>query len=104
MSSQRQEAFKRGILAFRANSFVDAVRHFDQALDQAANEVPLQIKILDSRAATKAKLQDFKAALADAKRIIDLCPEISKVSKNIFKDRVHDLRACHPMLKQWSRP
>lgn len=73
-----QDAFKTGIEAYRKKEFKDAVENFNTALEQT-NEPNIRIKILDSRAAAKEQLQDFKGALADAKKVIDLCPQLPKV-------------------------
>ncbi|EGF99641.1 uncharacterized protein MELLADRAFT_94208 [Melampsora larici-populina 98AG31] len=77
--SNPKDQFKSGVIAFRKQQFSDAIIHFDQALNQNSNhETSFEIKLLDSRAAAKEKLKDFKGALLDAKRVIDLCPELPK--------------------------
>lgn len=78
-SSNSKDQFKSGVIAFRKNQFSDAINHFDLALKQNSNHEPsFEIKLLDSRSAAKEKLKDFKGALLDAKRVIDLCPELPK--------------------------
>ncbi|KAH9811354.1 hypothetical protein DFH28DRAFT_1182248 [Melampsora americana] len=78
-NSTSKDQFKSAIIAFRKNQFSDAINHLDLALNQnSSHETSYEIKLLDSRAAAKEKLKDYKGALLDAKRVIDLCPELPK--------------------------
>ncbi|WAQ84853.1 hypothetical protein PtA15_5A426 [Puccinia triticina] len=71
--------FQRGITAFKAEDYQRAIQCFDQAFEASSNEsVALKINILDSRAASKEKLNDIKSSLSDAKQVIDLAPESPK--------------------------
>ncbi|KAG0140446.1 hypothetical protein CROQUDRAFT_665170 [Cronartium quercuum f. sp. fusiforme G11] len=74
-----QDAFRTGVKAFRENDFPEAICQFDSALEHAATtDSSFHIKVLDSRAAAKEQLQDYKGALSDAKRVINLRPELPK--------------------------
>lgn len=48
-------------------------------MQQALNEEPGNFKLLDARCATLSKLSKHKSALADAKQLIDMQPDVVQV-------------------------
>ncbi|KAH7925539.1 hypothetical protein BV22DRAFT_1088860 [Leucogyrophana mollusca] len=66
-----KDAFAKGVASYKKSQFSDALTHFDEAITLGCD----QFSIYDSRAAVYEKIGNFKAALRDSKKVIDLAPE-----------------------------
>ncbi|URE39442.1 Heat shock protein [Musa troglodytarum] len=73
-SSMAEEAKAKGNAAFAAGRFDDAIRHFSEAIDLA----PTNHVLYSNRSAAYASLQRYEAALADARRTVELKPDWAK--------------------------
>jgi F-box/TPR repeat protein Pof3 len=77
-SLKKATAFlERGRNEYHKKEFASAREAFTNAIEQSSGS--LHLDALDHRAATLEKLGDFKAALKDSKRIMDLQPDVAKV-------------------------
>ncbi|EIW82812.1 hypothetical protein CONPUDRAFT_53327 [Coniophora puteana RWD-64-598 SS2] len=67
----QHDRFKEGVVCYKNGQYDKAIEHFTEALLSNGD----QYNIYDSRAAAFEKLGDIKAALLNAKKVIDLAPE-----------------------------
>ncbi|GBE77754.1 hypothetical protein SCP_0106360 [Sparassis crispa] len=85
-----KESFRRGIFSFRSNNMDDALRCFTEAIEISGKESA----IYDSRAAVYEKLNRFKDALLDSKKVIDLAPNrwqgYARCSRLFLKSNKHN--------------
>ncbi|ORZ19735.1 hypothetical protein BCR42DRAFT_410394 [Absidia repens] len=66
--------FEDGRQAFTASQYKEALQYFTQALRLQ----PTNLTLLDSRSATYDRLQQWDAAVKDAKMMIKIAPQVSK--------------------------
>ncbi|KAK2465362.1 hypothetical protein APHAL10511_002716 [Amanita phalloides] len=75
--SSAKSLFTKGVSAFQAGTYQDALRFFTEALshhDQQHEQPHLYYSIYDSRAATYQRMDRLNDALRDVKRAMDLVP------------------------------
>ncbi|RWW36943.1 hypothetical protein BHE74_00057995, partial [Ensete ventricosum] len=73
-SAMAEEAKAKGNAAFAAGRFDEAIRHFSEAIDLA----PTNHVLYSNRSAAYASLQRYEAALADARKTVELKPDWAK--------------------------
>eukprot|EP00961_Rhodomonas_salina_P095164 1280362-Rhodomonas_salina.1 len=72
-SNSAEELRQQGNAAFRAKDYASALRHYSSSL-----EVEEDHRTFSNRAACLLEQHEFKAAISDAARAVELCPSFEK--------------------------